>query len=103
MPIKKHVPKPEKTAQAAVEMTPDAQPEVIIRIPIGDESAEDLGPLPRFISGMGLTRNELAKQGLRRLHRALAGRVKTSLGAVVESRSQAVHWVLERIAEAETA
>ena len=75
---------------------------VVVEVPVDDAlTGGYMDKLPRYISGMGLSRNTLAQRGLQRIHRALYKRAKLSTGRLVERNSQAVQWVLERIAEAE--
>jgi hypothetical protein len=95
---------PEVVSESPPEVEqPDVKPNmVLIEAPVDDVMTGGyVDQLPRYISGTGLSRNKLAQEGLRRLYRGLRERAKLSTGSVVKSNSQAVQWVLERIAEAD--
>ncbi len=74
---------------------------VIVEIPVSDrDTGGFLDQLARHVDVALTPKREKARIGLRRLHRGLFNTAQTSSGKFVVSRSDAIVWLLEHIADA---
>jgi len=86
--------------EVALSQVEDVSHTVIVEVPVVDESRGGyLDTLPLHAEA-ALSNRRKAQEGLRRLHRAIHSTEKMSNGKFVVHRSDAIVWLLERIADA---